>query len=177
MKNKVLVLVMVFSLLVCSGKVIAKERRGADLVITKTDGQQITGELIAVKPSSLLLLDSQTGTDVSADINDIRDIRIVKKSRLLLGAGGGLLVGAIFGALVGAIGYQEPDGGDPMFTSRSGSAGFGAFLFAVPGALAGAVVGILHGKDETIHLEGKSPEEIKAVMEKLRSQARITDFQ
>jgi len=48
-------------------------------------GQQIEGELITVKPNSLLLLDTE-GKDVSIDIGDIKVIRIVKKSKALLGA-------------------------------------------------------------------------------------------
>jgi hypothetical protein len=50
-------------------------------VVTKTDGQQIKGKLIAVKPSSLLLLDSLTDADVSARIEEIRVVKIARKSR------------------------------------------------------------------------------------------------
>jgi hypothetical protein len=83
MKHKVLVLVVTFSLLICSENMMAKERRGAELMITKTDGQQIAGELIAVKPSSLLLLNPKTGADVSIEIGDIAVIKIMKKSKAL----------------------------------------------------------------------------------------------
>ena len=38
--------------------------RGATLLVTKTDGSQIAGELIAAKPEGLLLLDGR-GLDVS----------------------------------------------------------------------------------------------------------------
>jgi len=174
MKIKVLVLGLVFSLLACSANLAAKERRGADLVVTKSDGQQITGELVAVKEASLLLLDSQSGADESVSVDDLRVIKIVRKSKILLGAGEGLLVGALFGALFGAA-AGEQEGDMPMSMGESILAG--AIIFAVPGVAIGAGIGVLSGKDKVINFEGKSSEEIKAVMEELRSPARITDFQ
>ena len=101
MKNRILVWAVVFIMVVCSVNLEAKERRGADLVITKTDGQQIGGELIAVKPSSLLLLDPQTVGDVSVDIGDLKVIRIVKKSKALQGGGLGLAAGLVAGFIIG----------------------------------------------------------------------------
>jgi hypothetical protein len=175
--KKNLILLMVFSLLVCSGNVIGEKRRGADLVVTKTDGQQITGELVAVKPSSLLLLDSRSGVDVSADVNDIRDIIIVKRSKALLGAGIGFLAGAASGALWAYLAYQSANKSETLFGNQEEEMlGWGAILGGA-GALIGAVVGILSGTDKTIQFEGKSPEEIRAILEKLRRQARVTDFQ
>ncbi|NIO48596.1 MAG: hypothetical protein GTN73_04040, partial [Candidatus Aminicenantes bacterium] len=84
--KKLISLFLVFSLMMLSVNLYAKERRGATLIITKKDGQRIKGELITVKPNSLLLLDTE-GKDVSVDIADIRVIRVVKRSKLLLGAG------------------------------------------------------------------------------------------
>jgi len=75
--KKFIALFLAFSLMMLSVNLYSKERRGAELIITKKDGQQIKGELITVKPNSLLLLDTE-GKDVSVDIVDIRIIRIVK---------------------------------------------------------------------------------------------------
>jgi len=47
--KKFLALFLIFSLIILSVNLYAKERRGAKLLITKKDGQQIRGELIAVK--------------------------------------------------------------------------------------------------------------------------------
>ena len=57
--KKFVSLFLIFSLLVLSGSLYAKERQGAKLVITKKNGHQIEGELITVKPNSLLLLDTK----------------------------------------------------------------------------------------------------------------------
>jgi len=89
--KKFTALILVFSLIMLSVNLYAKERRGAKLIVTKKDGQQVEGELITVKPSSLLLLNTE-GKDVSVDIRDIKVIRIVKKSKALLGAGLGLII-------------------------------------------------------------------------------------
>ena len=75
--KKFISLFLIFSLMMLSANLYAKERRGAKLIITKKDGQRIEGELIAVKPNSLLLLDAQYNAAfrghnnaISVDISD-----------------------------------------------------------------------------------------------------------
>ena len=175
MKNKIVILLVAFSSLTSSSNLFTKERRGAELMITKTDSQQIAGELIAVKPSSLLLLDPKTGADVSIEIGDIAVIKIMKKSKAWTGGAFGFAVGALAGISIGALidSISEDDGGGLSFGSFiSVVAVFGA-ISAIPGVTIGAIL----GTDKTIQVKGKSPEEIKAVLEKLRSKARITNFQ
>jgi hypothetical protein len=100
--KKFISLFLAFSLVMLSVNLYAKERRGAKLIVTKLDGLLTEGELITVKPNSLLLLDTE-GKDVSIDIVDIKVIRILKKSKTLLGAGLGFLIGTAVGAAVGGI--------------------------------------------------------------------------
>jgi hypothetical protein len=163
-RNKLVSLFLVFSLLVLSVNLYAK-KRGADLLITKTDGWQREGELITVKPNSLLLLDTE-GKDVSFDIADIKVIRIVPKSKPLLGAGIGLLIGVVPGALIGyKVGWRTSEG-----------AVYGGVIGGVTAALIGGFIGISLGKEVTIQIEGKSDSEIQEVMDKLRKKARIRDY-
>ena len=145
----------------------SKERKhGAKLIITKTNGQQIRGELITVKPNSLLLL-GITGRDVSVGIADIKVIRVVGKSKALLGAGIGLLIGFGSGALVGGTLPVE-----------------GAHRYILPFGLIGVACGVLIGriivdlqqKDKTIQIEGMTDSEINEVLEELRKKARIRDY-
>nr|NIM58563.1 hypothetical protein [Candidatus Aminicenantes bacterium] len=75
--KKFLALFLIFYLMMLPTSLYAK-KRGAKILVTKKDGQQIQGELITVKPNSLLLLDTE-GKDVSVDIADIKVIKIVKK--------------------------------------------------------------------------------------------------
>ena len=57
--GKIMSLFLIFSLVILSGNITAQEKKGAKLVVTKNDGQQVTGELITVKKDSLLLLDAE----------------------------------------------------------------------------------------------------------------------
>jgi len=165
--KKFIALFLVFSLLALSGNLFAKERRGAKLIVTKNDGQQIRGELITVKPNSLLLLDAE-GKDVSVGIGDIKVIRIVKKSKVLIGIGLGLLIGAGIGALIGYSG-----GGDwgPGFGAL-----YGGIVSGAIGLLVGGTLGFASGIDNTIQIEGMTDSELHAIMYKLRKKARIRDY-
>jgi len=167
--KKFTALFLVFSLMMLSANLYAKEKRGATLIITKTDGQRIKGELITVKPSSLLLLDTE-GKDVSVGIADIKVIRVVKKSKALLGAGGGLFTAGVVGALAG-LGSQRP------FIERVayGVITYGVYL-AIPAVIIGAIIGGIAGTDKTIQIEGMSDSEIQETMDKLRKKARIRDY-
>ena len=166
--KKFIALFIVFSLLALSANLYAKERRGAKLVITKKDGQQIKGELITVKLNSLLLLDTE-GKDVSVGIGDIKVIRIVKKSKVLMGIGLGLLIGAGTGALIGYGG----GGGDygPGFGAL-----FGGIISGAIGLLVGGTLGFASGIDNTIQIEGMTNSEINITLDKLRKKARIRDY-
>jgi hypothetical protein len=172
---------------------IAKERRGAELIIQRigdqarkvkrtqfdgtpwetTDITGIYGELIAVKPNSLLLLDA-SGKDVSVDIADIKAIRIVKKSKFWIGAGIGVLIGGAAGAI---LGYSEGD--DPP-DIISFSAGEKALIVGISlgltGFLLGGNAGAGAGKDKTYQIDKMTDSETQETLDKLRKKARIRDY-
>jgi hypothetical protein len=170
--KKLIALFLVFSIICLYGNLYAKDRRGADLVIQKIDGQQVRGELIAVKQDSLLLKESETGADVSVDVKDISIITIVKKSKALLGAGLGFLISSASLSFLWYAtdpeGFTDPEGGGPFVV---------ALIFGIPGLLLGSGVGAIIGRDKTIKIEGKSDSEIKKILEDLRKKARVPDFQ
>ncbi len=150
-----------------------KEKHGAKLLITKKDEQQIKGELITVKPNSLLLLDTE-GKDVSVGIADIKVIRVVKKSKAGVGAGIGGAAGALGGiittGIVDAAVWEDESVGFMTY-----------FLFGViglgVGALVGAGIGASVGTDETIQIEGMTDfHEFREALDKLRKKARIRDY-
>jgi len=166
MKTKVWVSVLVFSFFVCTGNLAAKERHGAELVIQKQDGQQVSGELIAVKENSLLLLESETGADISIDIDEIIVITVVKESKV----GAGLLAGGVVGATVGFVLINQ-DYWLPVTKS-------GLFYLSVAvGVLGGILTGAGMGRDYAYKIEGKKPEELKNILKELRSEARLTNVQ
>ncbi len=169
--KKFISLFLIFSLVLLSGSLYAKERRGAILIITKKNGQQIGGELITVKKDSLLLF---TGVDVSVDISEIKVIKIVKKSKVLQGLGFGLLIGAGSGALLGLA-----SGGDPSaeLGRTAGTAALvGGIVFGTIGLLVGGTLGFASGIEKTTLIEGKSPRWIEFHLKKLRKKARIRDY-
>jgi len=169
--KKFISLFLAFSLMMLSVNLYAKERRGAKLLITKKDGQQIKGELITVKPNSLLLLDTD-GKDVSIDIADIKVIRVVKKSKVLIGAGLGAAICIVGGGLAGVIAGGEPPACDSPLE-------FGLMMgacFSPVAALLGGIIGGVAGTDKTIRFEGMTDSEIKEALNKLRKKARIRDY-
>ncbi len=186
--KKLVTLFLIFSLMMLSANLYAKERRGTTLIIQRKGDQikntrlkdtpwetsvmaGIRGELIAVKPNSLLLL-SITGRDMSVDIADIRVIRVVKKSKALLGSGIGLIIfgggTALFVETFGRNSWEPPD-------LHKFAVGFGA-IGAIVGLLIGGITGELLGKDKTIQIEGMTDAEIQEALDKLRKKARIRDY-
>ncbi len=171
-RKKLTSVFLVFCLVALSGNLMGKERKGVKLAIKKIDEQQVNGELITVKPDSLLLLDSETGSDVSVNIEDIKAIKIVKKSLAYeLGLGGFLATAAYRGVAHSSIRREE-----------EGEAATQHFLGTtlVIGAIAGAVgvlIGVALGIDKTIKIEGKSDVEIDAALKKLSKKARVPNYQ
>ena len=160
-------LLVIFSIISLHGNLYAKERQGADLRVQKTDGQQLKGELIAVKQNSLLLKEHNSGADVTAVVSEIKTITIVKKSKAL-GYG---ITGFILGWLVGYLIFEQLRN-DETQSSAARAALWGVVL-AIPFGLGGAINGI----DEVIKLEGKSDSEVKEILGDLRKKARVPDFQ
>jgi hypothetical protein len=150
----------------------ANERRGADLVIYKTNGNQIQGELIAVKQNSLLLKEHDSGADVTAVISEIKTITIVKKSKALMFGGTGLFIGGVCGALFASAAIGETED----ITAEGWAAIFG-ISFGISAATLGGIIGGIMGIDKTIQIEGKSDSEVKQTLAELRKKARVPDFQ
>lgn len=175
LSKKFIALFLIFSLVMLSANLYAKERRGAKLIVTKKDGQLIEGELIAVKPNSLLLLDTE-GKDVSVGIADIKVITIVKKSKALVGATFGAFAGGGIGAVVAPlIGAPAPIIFSSMAAEKKTILG-GIFFGFIIGAVCGGLIGADAGTDKKIQIEGKSDSEIQEALDKLRKKARIRNY-
>ncbi len=159
-------LVIIISLVALSGDLYAR-KEGASLTIQRTDGQPIRGELIAVKESSLLVMDSVTLNDLTIDIKDIKVITIHRESKFWRGVGFGFLMGSM-GAMLATAFIRA----DWMMDTPGGVVTYGA-IGGAAGAIAGGLIGKGAGVDITIEIEGKSDSEIEEILETLRSQARI----
>lgn len=143
------------------------KRKGSELIAQKKDEQSVRGELIAVKESSLLLL-SESGANASVDIGYISKIKIVGKSNAWSGLLWGFISGGSIGIVVGAGTFQ---GLRTENYVRS---------FVACGLIGAVIVGAFDaasGADETIQIEGRSDSVIAGILEKLRSKARVPDYQ
>lgn len=157
--KRVISLFLVFSILTLSGNLFAKEKKGVDLIIQRTDGTQARGELIAVKEKSLLILERESGADVTIDVGDIKRIILIKKSKFLQGAGLGVLIGGGAGAGLASLFVKWYSPWALFGVIVIG--GFGAALGLLIGGIAGGSAGI----DETIKFDGKSDSEIQKILE------------
>lgn len=149
-----------------------KQKQGTQLIVQKIDGQQVRGELIAVKEKSLLLLDAETGVDVSVDIEDVWTIKIAWKSEALKGGAIGFVLGIIIGYYVG-----YPMGSESGFILSKHEAGsIGIAIGGLIGAGLGAGIGSQVRTYRKVQIEGRPDTEVKEVLEKLRKKARIPDY-
>jgi len=169
---------VVFSL-ICPGNLWAK-RQGAQLQITKSDGDTIEGELLQVKENSLLVMTSVSG--VTIDINDIDAINIKKRKTksgkgALIGAGVGFLIGGVLGGTK----YAEVvfDGGSPTFENRLFLGSITGAICAIPGLFFGATIGGSIPGDyktaETIDVKKIHHSQINYLLKKLKKMAREKD--
>jgi len=150
--------------------VSARERRGADIVVTIKEGQTIAGELIAVKLNALLLL-TPAGKDESIDVAGIREIKVVKKSRALKSALYGFIAGAVAGVALAYAVRDTEESVKPIIYPVGAAAGGAA------GGLIGFGIGSLGGKAKTIRLEGMSESALKDILADLRNMARVPDHE
>jgi hypothetical protein len=160
------------SLLMMPSGLSAKEKRGADLVVTRTDGSQLEGELIAVKRDSLLLL-SYRGRDESVELSDIRSVHIVRRSRSRAGrfSGVGALLGFAGGAALGLYMVGELGGDRTSAALVLGLLGGGAGALA--GLLTGATADAVSGPGSTFTFKDNSPEAVAEYWEKLQRRSRV----
>jgi hypothetical protein len=136
----------------------AKERRGATVEVTMTDGSLVRGELLTVKADALLVYDSAARQGKNIDLRQVTKVRVLKKSKF----GQGLLIG--LGVAVGMSVIQ----------SKKNEFGF-VFTFIGIGsqtALFGGIIGAVAGIDKKISLAGVSSQDILFNLEQLKRHAR-----
>jgi small nuclear ribonucleoprotein (snRNP)-like protein len=164
--KRMIALAIVISLLLPPTTMFGKERRGAIIEITKTDGTKIGGELIGVKQNGRLILEAAEEIDAS----DILIVTIIGKSRAKAGG----ILGAIIGIPLGVVAWTNIHGNDVGVPYEKTL----AFLGAVGGTtFLGFLVGAFIGSDSIIRMEGIPQKEKDKNLEELRSKARFPDYQ
>jgi hypothetical protein len=161
---------MVLVLALVAPAVLAKERRGHDVLVTKKDGTVIQGELLTVKGTDLIIMEGSTTDGITASLADVKSVKVDKHSKFLKGLGWGFLIGAPAGAILGAAtGKQNP--GWFEYTPSEGAIGWGLVLGGT-GALIGGVAGAFSGIDKNVTVVDTSPGGLSKVAFGLRRYAR-----
>jgi hypothetical protein len=172
----VVALIAVFGLALAAPALEAKEREGAQVIITKTDSSTVQGELLAVMDDKLILMDN-SAAGVTIGLTDVRDVKVIKKGRFWKGAGIGLVAGAAIGALVGAAAYEPPHLENgwfpvPMFYFSRGELALGGGVLGgvLGGVIGGVITATTHG--QKIKINAQSPESLAKTIAELRKLAK-----
>ncbi len=154
-------------ILVLPAELMAKGRRGATLVVTRLDGTQVSGELISVKPDTLLLL-TPGAADLSVPLTDIRTVRIVRRSK----AGTFGLIGGAAG-FVGMGGFVLAVADEDVVDSKAGAALLYGLLAGAAVAAVGAVAGMAMGADSVFTVAGQRADVAADYWARLASHSRM----
>lgn len=141
-------------------------RNGAKLELVMKDGEVITGRLLDVVGTNLIL-DIPVPTN-KIPMENISVIIIKKKATVLKSAAMGFVIGTAIGAAIMPKAYADAIG-DGGIRSRI----LGGTLLGVPFALIGILHGATQKTDGEFKLEGKSTHDLKEIAEKLKERARF----
>lgn len=148
----------------------AQGRRGATVVVALKHGGDRSGELVAVRTNSLVMVDPE-GLDATVDLSEVRSVKIVRASKSGLGGLLGIVVGAAVGYL-GGFALSASSGACPDCEAPLAGYGLGVISGFV-GLGAGALIGESAGRDIVIPLDARAEPERSAQLRKLRRYARI----
>ena len=166
-----LMVIVIFSF-ICPGNLWAKkEKPGVYLRIIKTDGSLVEGELLKVKPDTLVLMTSASKAGVFTALNEIDELQCKRQKKYYKGMGIGMLVlgsaGFASGLLFGKSWTDDEE-------TSIGVAGSLALYSMIPGAILGFFGAAVTPDYKRITLKGKSQEEIKDILDKLDKRARFS---
>jgi len=183
MKKTSGVMVFVIILLLAASLGTAGQTQGASIIVLKKGHFQVSGELVAVKPDSLVLLLNRgnPGADVSVNVRDIAEIRILRKSKALLGAGIGLLAGvAVAMAVVKRLPVEQPNSLTGLLETAMGGRwrnGSAVLLCPAAGAFVGLAIGGAASADKVYHVENMDEQTVKSMLKSLSQKARVKSIQ
>ncbi len=154
---------LVFSFLALSSDLYA-ERKGAKVVVERTEGTPSVGELIFVGEDSLILLDSASNSDITLGIHEISRVTILKRSRIGLVSIGGFVIGGVLGGYLGSNLNSSGDVDLALIVGFMGSVTLGAAAGLLSNALA---------SERKLNFGDLSDQELTEVLVELRSKARV----
>lgn len=166
--KRLLAAALIVSFVAFPGLLSAQARRGANVVVTLRDMSQVAGELIAVKPDSLLIV-SFIGKDESIPLTDIEYIMTKGKGKGGVGFGIGFLAGGVAGGVFAAHQIREHRTEMPTFTAI-----FAPLLAGSLTGLVGLAIGSGLRSNDTIRIAGVPEENLAKALASLRKRARVS---
>jgi hypothetical protein len=165
--NKLIPMAIIFVLVMTWVRLLlpaAGSRKGSTVVVTMTDGRVFKGELLSVRTDVLLVYDQSGGRGERLDLQQVKKVRLLRKSRFLQGFGIGLLVGlALSEYSYGIAGNDEE------------LSGLIYFVLPPQTGLVGGICGALSGISKTIYLAGESTASVEKDLRWLKLHAREQD--
>jgi hypothetical protein len=143
----------------------ARERKGSTVEVTMADGRVVKGELLAVKSNALLVYDRDAGRGESLDLLQVAQVKVLKKSKLLLGLAIGLGAGLGFCAVNGFEDHTDEGMRSNFFKVMS--------LAGLCGGLLGACAGL----SDKFSPAGSTPQDLQRNLERLKRYAREKDLE
>lgn len=119
-------LTLCVSFLALPAGLAAKGRRGALIILSKVDGTEVKGELVSVRPDSLLLLRSGDALTIPRD--RVRSVALIRRSRMASSALTGFTAGALFGVFWGISYGDAVHGPSPAVTAGTVLGGLGLVI-------------------------------------------------
>ena len=183
--RKTISILLVFYVFLLSGLIFAEENRGAIIEVYEKKPQMegapwemaaIRGELIAVKKNSLLILESDSGSDVSVQINDVYEVKILKKSKKLAGGIIGFLTGVGIGIAASLIGWEKWSWAPKDTKTKYRIVIAGGVSGGVIAAVAGGMIGAHKSRPETYRIAGKTHKEVTRILVRLRAKASVSNY-
>ncbi|MCJ7526014.1 MAG: hypothetical protein MUP71_12455 [Candidatus Aminicenantes bacterium] len=142
----------------------SRERMGATVVVTMTDGRVVKGELLSVRDDALLLYIQSSDRGERLELMQVEKVKLLKKSKFLLGLGIGLLVGlALSEYSYGIAGNDEE------------LSGLIYFVLPPQTGLLGGICGVLAGISRVVYLAGESTASMQKNLGWLKLHAREQD--
>jgi hypothetical protein len=168
--NAIVIILMMLMALANLPLTASNERRGSRVVVTQTDGNLVRGELLAVKADALLIYDQDSDQAKSIDLQQVTQVRLLKKSKFLTGFVIGAAVGLgylIFDLeILGNRGKRNTDFQEISY-----------IIYPPFTGLVGGLLGTLTAMSANFSLVGESPERVQQNLERLKCYAREQEIQ
>lgn len=135
----------------------ARRQHGALVEVQLHGNRLVRGELLRVQPDSLLVYEKTTDRETSIRLDQVRTVRVLRKSKFVPG----LILGGGAGFLIGHAIHVDPE------------TLLGPPVFLVPlGLISGAIIGSTAGTDKKLTWYAATPQQRNLYLKTLKRYSR-----